>query len=210
MHHVIDQELDGEGITDLESALVKCGINDTDDLIVRENGMAVELDAEARWGSVVQVYPKALEDKGGVSGHHTDNDGERQTLALAIRGVGGVALLRHDCTTSLMKILLERFSTMFGATASERTDPFKAVAMLTRMAAETDGERCPSLVTAPPRDVRTFWVSLPDLVLHAEDIETGEHEVQPALGEVLDKTDEEPPEEAEEAEAPEPVPAGAQ
>lgn len=183
IYYAINMEEDGEGITDIASALKKLSI-DTEGLVVKENGQDAVLTDDVRDNCVIQVYPAALQEKGGVSGHHDPDPNAAQTIGLGIRGVDLPMLLRQSCTIPFQKILVERFTAQFDATAEERTDPHKAIAILTRMAGEIDGDsRIPSLVLAAPRDITMCWLSLPECTLSIEDMETGESHPEPALGE---------------------------
>ncbi len=183
IYHAIDMEADGEGITDIASALKKVGV-DTEGLVVKENGQEAVLTDDVRDNCVLQVYPKALQEKGGVSGHHDPSSATVQTMSLGIRGVAVPVLIRQACTLAFMQILVERFTAQFANDSAERNDPAQAMAILTRMAGEIDGsDRFPSLALAAPQDITTCWLTLPDCTLSIEDIETGQAQTQAAIGE---------------------------
>ncbi len=186
IYHAIDMEADGEGITDITSALKKVGV-DTKGLVVKENGQEAVLTDDVRDNCVIQVYPKALQEKGGVSGHHDPAATATQPMSLGIRGVPVPVLIRQACTVAFMQILVERFTSQFASDAPERVDPFQAMAILTRMAGEIDGsDRVPSLVLAAPVDITTCWLTLPDATLSVEDIDTGHAQTQAPIGEGAD------------------------
>lgn len=181
IYHAIDMETDGEGITDIRSALEKVGLS-TEGLVVKENGQDANLEDAVRNNCVIQVYPEALEEKGGVSGHHDPDGLVLQAIGMGIKGSSVPVLIRSSCTIPHMQVLVERFISIYSSNSETRHDPAKAMAVLTRIAGEIDDTNIPTLVLAAPASIMLCWLELPGCTLSIEDVATGKTTDQAPIG----------------------------